>query len=91
MTAGVFALNTSGTSTSTTVNQLSASLFAGPKLNIAKTGSNLTFNWNVVGAGLESNTNLSNPNSWQTVAGASASPYVVSIPASGAKFYRIAQ
>jgi hypothetical protein len=53
------------------------------------------FTWDtagVNGAGtvLESNTNLDNPNGWIPVSGASASPYVIPIPASGSVFYRIA-
>jgi hypothetical protein len=91
MTVGVFALNTSGTPTSTAVNGFTASLFTGPKLSVTRTGGNLTFNWNVVGAGLQSNTNLANPNGWTNEAGAATSPYVIPVPASGTKFYRIAQ
>lgn len=92
MTVGVFALNTSGTTTSTLVNGLTASLFTGPKLTITPTsGNQLTFKWNVVGAGLQSNANLSNPNGWTTVTGAVTSPYVLPVPASGSMYYRIAQ
>jgi len=90
MIFGVFALNTSGTTTSTVVNSIKASLFAGPKINVAKTGSNLTFTWNVVSAGLQSSTNLTNPNGWTLVPGTAAGPYVVAVPTSGNKFYRIA-
>jgi hypothetical protein len=90
-TVGLFALDTSGTHNTTTVNTFSASLFTGPKLNIAQTGNNLSFTWNVVGAGLESTTNLADPNSWAPVAGTATSPVVISLPATGNKFYRIAQ
>lgn len=90
-TVGLFALDTSGTHNTTTVNTFSASLFSGPKLNIAQTGNNLTFTWNVVGAGLESNTNLANPNGWTAVPGSTTSPIVITLPTSGNNFYRIAQ
>ena len=68
---------------------------ASSELTIAATNGNLMFTWDtagVNGAGtvLESNTNLDNPNGWIPVSGASASPYVIPIPASGSVFYRIA-
>ena len=91
LTAGVFALDTSGTHNTTRLDNFSASLFAGPQLNVQKTGGNLTFIWNVVGAGLESNTDLSNPNGWTPVAGANTSPYVISIPTTGIRYYRVAK
>ena len=91
LTVGVFALDTSGTHNTTRLDSFKANLFTGPKLNVAAGGGNLTFTWNVVGAGLQSNTDLSNPNGWTAVPSASASPYVISIPTSGSKFYRIAQ
>jgi hypothetical protein len=90
MTAGVFALNTSGTPTSTTVNEISASIFTGPHLQVARNGSNLKFTWNVISSGLLSTTNLNNSNSWTPVAGATTSPYSMAIPTTGARFYRIA-
>jgi hypothetical protein len=87
---GVFAENNGLDSPTSQVNDFTASLFV-PKLKIAQGGGHLTFTWNVVGAGLESNTNLSNPSGWTPVAGASASPYVIPITGTGARFYRIAQ
>jgi hypothetical protein len=90
MTAGVYALNTSGTATSTTVNEISASIFTGPHLHVARQGGNLQFTWNVISSGLLSTTNLSNPNSWTPVVGATSSPFSITIPTTGAKFYRIA-
>ncbi|HZI32806.1 MAG TPA: immunoglobulin domain-containing protein [Candidatus Binatia bacterium] len=91
LTAGVFALNTSGVSSTAEVSRFKASLFAAPKLNISTGGGNLTLAWNVIGAVLESSTNLSDPNGWTPVSGAGASSYVISIPTSGSKFYRISQ
>lgn len=89
-TVGVFALNTSGSVTTTTVNGLSASLFTGPKLNVAMSGNNLILTWNVLSSGLQSNTNLANPNGWVPVVGATQPSYSVPLPASGSLFYRIA-
>lgn len=88
LVVGVFAENNALDTPTSQVNGFSASLYV-PKLNVAKTGSNLTFTWNVVGSGLESNPNLSNTNGWTPVAGVTASPYVIPIPASGSMFYRI--
>jgi regulation of enolase protein 1 (concanavalin A-like superfamily) len=91
LTVGVFTIDTSGTHNTCTVNGFSASLFTGPKLTLAPVGGNLKFTWNVIGAGLQSNPNLSNPAGWTPVAGASASPYSIPTPTSGSMFYRIAQ
>ncbi len=90
LTVGIFALDTSGTHNTSIVNGFTARLYTGPKLNLVSGGGNLTFTWNVIGAGLESNTDLSNPNGWAPVVGASTSPYVISLPTSGNRFYRIA-
>jgi hypothetical protein len=90
LTVGVFALDTSGTHNTSIVNGFTARLYTGPKLTLVPAGGNLTFSWNVVGAGLESNTDLTNPNGWTAVAGASSSPYVITVPTSGSRFYRIA-
>jgi len=91
LTAGVFALDTSGTHNTTRLDNFSASLFTGPNLNVQHAGASLAFTWNVVGAGLESNTNLANLNGWKPVTAATSSPYVISTPASGNTFYRISQ
>jgi len=92
MTVGVFTLDTSGTPNISTVNGFSASLFtSGPKLSVKSSGGNLTFNWNVLSQGLQSNTNLANPNGWTLVTGtANTNQLVIPAPTTGAKFYRIA-
>ena len=82
LVVGVFAENNALDTPTSQVNGFSASLFI-PKLGVVAGGGNLTFTWNVVGTGLESNTNLSNPNGWTAVPGASASPFVIPIPTSG--------
>lgn len=92
LTVGVFALDTSGLSNTDMVNGFGASLFSGPQLSIGSDGSNLTLNWNVIGSGLESNTDLANSSGWTPVAGtANTDHYVVPLPATGSMFYRIAQ
>jgi len=85
---GVFAENSALDTPTSQVNGFTASLYV-PKLNVAMGGGNLTFTWNIVGLGLESNTNLINPSGWTPVAG--ASPYVIPITRTGTRFYRIAQ
>lgn len=88
LVVGVFAENNALDTPTSQVNGFSASLFI-PKLGVVAGGGNLTFTWNVVGAGLQSNPNLSNPNGWTAVPGASASAYVIPIPTTGSMFYRI--
>jgi hypothetical protein len=91
LTAGVFALDTPGDGVQrlVLVDSYKARVFNSPTVKVGASGGNLTFTWNVAGAGLQSNTNLSNPNGWTTVAGATTSPYVIPIPTTGNKFYRI--
>jgi hypothetical protein len=88
LVVGVFAENNALDTPTSQVNGFSASLYV-PKLSMAANGGNLTLTWSVAGAQLQSNPNLSNPNGWTAVAGASASPYVIPIPTSGNMFYRI--
>lgn len=88
---GVFAENNGLDTPTAQVNAFSASLFTGPKLTIGSSAGNLTLNWNVVGLGLQSNTNLQNNAGWTPVAGATASPYMIPVPKKGTLFYRIAQ
>ncbi len=89
LVVGVFAENSGLDTPTSQINGFTASLFI-PKLSVVASGGNLTLTWNVVGAGLESNTSLSNPNGWTAVPSASTSPYVIPIPTSGSMFYRIA-
>jgi len=89
LTAGVFAMDVvNGVHKTFSVDSFKARVFDAPKLNVASGGGNLTFTWNVAGGGLQSNTDLSNTAGWTPVAGAT-SPYVIPIPTSGGKFYRI--
>jgi hypothetical protein len=95
LTAGVFALDTPETTDGVTktvgLDGFTARVFNPPNLNVASGGGNLTFTWNVAGAKLQSNTSLSNSNGWTNVTNATNSPFVISLPASGNKFYRTVQ
>jgi regulation of enolase protein 1 (concanavalin A-like superfamily) len=90
MTVGVYALNTSGNPTSTTVNEISASLFTSPYLKLAKNGNSITLTWNVLSSGLLSSTNLANPNGWVLVPGVTGTSYTTAIPTQGTLFYKVA-
>lgn len=90
LVVGVFAENNGLDTPTSQVNGFTASLFTGPKLTVQSGGGNLTINWNVVGRGLQSNTNLLNSAGWTPVAAATASPYVIPVPKTGTLFYRIA-
>ena len=87
-TAGVFASNNGLDTPTAQVNQITASLYS-PKLGVTNTGTQLKFVWNIVGTGLQSSTNLTNPNGWSAVPGASTSPYLITIPTSGNRYYRV--
>ena len=91
LTAGIFALDTPGDGVQrlVLVDSFKARVFNAPSVKVGTTGGNLTLTWNVAGAGLQSNTNLSNPNGWIPVVGATSSPYVIPIPATGNNFYRV--
>jgi hypothetical protein len=91
LTAGIFALDTPGDGVQrlVLVDSFKARVFNAPSVKVGTTGGNLTFTWNVAGAGLQSNTNLSNPNGWVPVVGATSSPYVIPIPTTGNNFYRV--
>jgi hypothetical protein len=88
--AGVFAEDVvNGVHKTVSVDSFKARVFKAPTVSVNAAGGNLTFNWNIAGAGLQSNTNLANPSGWTNVVGAASSPYVIPIPTSGSKFYRI--
>ncbi len=90
MFAGVFAEDVvNGIHKTVAVDSFQARVFDPPTLKVSPGGGNLTFTWNVAGAGLQSNTDLTNPNGWTPVGGATASPYVIPIPTTGNNFYRI--
>ncbi|HLX70397.1 MAG TPA: hypothetical protein VKV04_12285 [Verrucomicrobiae bacterium] len=90
LTAGVFAEDVAnGVHKTFLLQSFEARVFDKPNVKVNAAGGNLNFTWNVAGAGLQSTTNLSDPNSWTPIANATNSPYVIPITNSGSKFYRI--
>ncbi len=72
------------------VDQFETRVFNKATLNAHVNGANLDFDWNVVGSGLEQNTDLSNPAGWTPVPGTATSPASVPLSSASQKFYRIA-
>ena len=90
LTAGVFAEDVAnGVHKTFLLQSFEARVFDKPNVKVNAAGGNLNFTWNVAGAGLLSTTNLSDPTSWTPVSDATNSPYVIPVPTSGNKFYRI--
>ncbi len=54
-----------------------------------RSGAGITLSWTPPGFTLEQNDNVSDPAGWSAVPGGTASPVVLTIPSSGAKFYRL--
>jgi hypothetical protein len=91
LTAGIFIYDTGGGAFTQAVSNFSARVFKGVKLNARRSGSNLMLDWNVAGPSrLQSNTNLTNPNGWIAVPGATNSPFIMPLPSTGGKFLRVA-
>lgn len=92
LTAGVFAQDVvNGIHKTVSVDSFKARVFNAPQLTITASGGNQTITWNVAGpAVLQSNTNLTNPTGWTTVAGSPTSPFVTPLSKTGQKFYRLA-
>jgi len=90
LTAGIFAYDTGADIFTQPVSNFVARVFDPPGMKVNQAGGNLTFTWNVAGAGLQSNTNLLNPASWTPVPNTiGTNTYVIPTPVTGAKFYRI--
>jgi hypothetical protein len=90
LTAGVYAEDVAnGVHKTFLLQSFEARVFDPPNVKVNVAGTNLNFAWNVAGAGLQSTTNLTTPNSWTPVSDATNSPYVIPVSASGNKFYRI--
>ena len=64
-----------------------AGVVTSPILSITRSASSLTINWSVTGFVLQQNTNLANPTGWTDVT--NTSPVVITLPVSGANFYRL--
>ena len=90
LTAGIFVYDTGGGAYTQAVSTFKARVFDPPTLKVAAAGGNLTFTWNVAGAGLQSNNNLLNPAGWTPVGGTiGTNTYVIPIPTTGNNFYKI--
>ena len=90
LTAGVYAEDVAnGVHKTFILQSFKARVFDAPNVKISAASTNLNITWNVAGAGLLSSTNLSDPNSWTPVLDATNNLYVIPVPTSGNKFYRI--
>src|SRR5262249_36257746 len=89
--AGVFAEDVvNGIHKIFSVDNFTARVFDPPNLKINKSGGNAVLTWNVAGALLQTNSDLTNPSGWGTVPNAT-SPFTVTGPLTGTKFYRTVQ
>ena len=70
---------------------MSAALNPPPRLTLVRTGNQISISWPGDGFVLQENANVANPAGWTDAAGGVASPVVVTVPASGMKFYRLRQ
>jgi hypothetical protein len=92
LTAGIFIYDTGGGAYTQSVSNFTARVFKGLRLNVARGGNNLNFSWNVAGpTGLQSNTNLTNPNGWVAVPGVTTNSYVLPLSQAGAKYFRVVE
>ena len=60
-----------------------------PTLNFSVAGGKLTLSWVPTGFVLQQNSNLGNAAGWANVANGDVSPVAITLPASGANFYRL--
>lgn len=58
-------------------------------LQFSRSGNVLTLSWTGSGCQLEQNDNAANPSGWSNVSGGTSSPVVITVPSTGAKFYRL--
>jgi hypothetical protein len=92
LTAGIFIYDTGGGAYTQSVNNFSARVFKGLQLKVARVGGNLNFSWNVAGpTGLQSNTSLTNPNSWVAVPGVTSNSFVMPIPSTSPTYFRVVE
>jgi hypothetical protein len=70
-------------------SEIAQSMVLGPTLSLSRSGNQITLSWPTPGFLLQENTSLTNPTGWSNVAGGSTSPVIVTIPPTGAKFYRL--
>jgi hypothetical protein len=92
LTAGIFIYDTGGGAYTQSVSNFTARVFKGLQLKVARVGGNLNFSWNVAGpTGLQSNTNLTNPNGWVAVPGVTTNSFVLPLSQAGAKYFRVVE
>jgi hypothetical protein len=92
LTAGIFIYDTGGGAYTQSVSNFTARVFKGILLNVNRVGGNLNFSWNVAGpTGLQSNTDLANPNGWVTVPGVTTNSFVMPLPQATRTFFRVVQ
>ena len=60
-----------------------------PILALSAAGRQLTLSWSQTGFVLQENVNLANSTGWTNLANGAVSPVVITLPATGAKFYRL--
>lgn len=58
-------------------------------LQFSRSGNALTLSWTGSGCQLQQNDNAANPAGWSDVPAGATSPVVITVPATGAKFYRL--
>jgi hypothetical protein len=66
-----------------------AGVVAPPTLDFSVAGGKLTLSWSQTGFALQENSNLSNSAAWTNVANGNVSPVVITLPPTGANFYRL--
>jgi hypothetical protein len=66
-----------------------AGVVAPPTLDFSVAGGKLTLSWSQTGFALQENSNLSNSAAWTSVANGNVSPVVITLPPTGANFYRL--
>jgi len=60
-----------------------------PTLNFSVAGGKLTLSWTQTGFTLQQNSNLTNSSGWADVPNGNVSPVVITLPPTGANFYRL--
>jgi hypothetical protein len=71
------------------IAQLAGVVVSSPTLNFSLAGGKLTLTWSPSGFVLQENSNLGNPGGWTNVPNGDVSPVVITLPGTGANFYRL--
>jgi hypothetical protein len=92
LTAGIFVYDTGGGAYTQSASNFAARVFKGIQLKVTRSGANLNFSWNIAGpTGLQSNTNLNDPNGWVNVPGVTTNSFVLPLSQAGAKYFRVVE